>query len=139
MGDVGYTTPHDKSYEDELIEYCLIEESYEVPISWFEFFQKGIIVSPYRRSTIDLSKVEDIVPYRKNEEEHREPDSYDYRVLCDYIFVIYESSRDICYCYEEYQERCENKGKSVYPWSFDNEYPTHAIGDEIFYRVRFAL
>ena len=83
--------------------------------------------------------MEDIVPYRKNEEEHREPDSYDYRVLCDYIFVIYESSRDICYCYEEYQERCENKGKSVYPWSFDNEYPTHAIGDEIFYRVRFAL
>jgi hypothetical protein len=66
MAEVGKSTPEYESYDDDLIQYGLIEKSYKVSISLLELGDKHIEISTYSRRTIECTKVEEVVPYRKH-------------------------------------------------------------------------
>ena len=139
MRKIRKSTPDYESYEYDLIQHCLIKETYEVSISRFKLTEKSIEICTYSGSLIYLSEMYDIVPYRKHKKYYRKAYPDDYRILSDTVFMVYDCCRDIAYSNQKYKNRSDNQGKSIYPWSLYNQNSTDTISDEVLYCIRLTL
>ena len=71
MRHIEVHTPDDKPDDDKLIQYRLIEKSYEVKISLMESLSQLRFIGLYTRDIIDDSEMWEVTPDREYEEYER--------------------------------------------------------------------